>query len=145
MNNRKQKIEELIENFHSLRRKMMFHASGNTKLPRITPSQWGVLMFIEQQGKSTVKDVARALSITSSATTQLIDGLVASKYIMRETSIKDRRTVILTLSKNTKTQVDKMKKEGLRKFIKLFEVLNDKELDQYILLNKKIVEINLKK
>ena len=140
MINRKQKIEDLMENFRSLRRTMIFNASGTMKMPRITPSQWGVLLFVEQHTKGTVKDVAEALGITSSAATQLIDGLVRSKYILRETSLNDRRAVVLTLSKNTRAQVDKMKKEGLKKFLKLFEVLNDKELDQYVLLNKKIIE-----
>ncbi len=145
MTNRKQKIQELMENFQSLKRTMVFRAPGAVNMPRITPSQWGVLMFLEQSNESTVKEVAKALGITSSAATQLIDGLVTSKYIVRETFEEDRRTVILTLSKKTKAQVDKMKKEGLQKFLKLFEVLNNKEFDQYILLNKKIVERLLKK
>ena len=140
MTNRKQKVEELLENLQSFKRAMAFHVSGNMKIPRITPSQWGVLMFVEERGESTVKNAAKALGITSSATTQLIDGLVASGYVVRETPAKDRRTVIISLSKKTKTQVDKMKKEGLRKFLKLFEVLSDKEFNQYILLNKKIVD-----
>jgi MarR family transcriptional regulator, organic hydroperoxide resistance regulator len=145
MTNRKQKIEELMENFQALKRTMVFHTVHSIKVPRITPSQWGVLMLVEQHIGITVKDVAKMLSITSSATTQLIDGLVANGYIMRKTSVKDRRTVILTLSNKTKTQVEKMKKEGLQKFLKLFEGLNDKEFNQYILLNKKIVEKLLKK
>jgi DNA-binding MarR family transcriptional regulator len=145
MTNRKQKVKELLENFQSLRRTMVFHTAPNIKIPRITPSQWGVLMFVEQRGESTVKDVAKTLGITSSAGTQLIDGLVRSGYVLRKTSAHDRRTVILTLSNKTKTQVDKMKKEGLQKFLKFFEVLNDQEFNQYILLNKKIVERFLKK
>jgi DNA-binding MarR family transcriptional regulator len=63
---------------------------------------------------------------------------------MRKTSTLDRRIIKLTLSKKTKTQVDKMKKQGIQKFLKLFEVLSDKEFDRYILLNKKIVEKLLK-
>jgi DNA-binding MarR family transcriptional regulator len=145
MINRKQKVKELLENFYSLRRMMVFHTSSRLKIPRITSSQWGVLMFVEQRNESTVKDVAQALGISSSATTQLVDGLVASGYIVRKTSTEDRRTVALTLSTKTQKQVEKMKKEGLQKFLKLFEVLNDKEFDQYLLLNKKIVEKLFKK
>ena len=145
MTNRKQKIEELVENFQSLKRTMVFRATPSMKIPRITPSQWGLLMFVEQRGKSTVKEAAKALGITSSAATQLVDGLVISGYVKRETQAKDRREVVLTLSNKTKAEVDKMKKQGLQKFLKFFEVLNDKEFNQYILLNKKIVERLLKK
>ena len=145
MANRKQKIEELLVGLQSLKRTMMFRIAGTAKTPRITPSQWGVLMFIEQSGKSTVKDIAKTLGISSSAATQLVDGLMASKYLVREAHGADRRMVTLTLSKKCKNQINKMKKEALRKSLKLFAVLNDKELAQYILLNKKIMESCLKK
>src|ERR1035437_6017857 len=105
MENRKNKIKELLENLGSLRRHMTFCSTDSGKMPRITPSQLEVLMFVEQYGESTVKDVAKALGITSSAATQLIDGLVASGYLIRKTSTLDRRIVKLTLSKKTKTQI----------------------------------------
>lgn len=140
MINRKQKIKELMENFKALRRTTAFHAPMAINLPRITPSQWGALMCIEQHGESTVKDVAKTLGITSSASTQLIDGLVQSRYVVRKIHDKDRRAVTLTLSKKTRTQVNNMKNQMEQSFLKFFEVLNDKEFNQYILLNKKIVE-----
>lgn len=139
MENRKKKIKELLEGFGSLRRNMAFRSSGSAKMPRITSSQWGVLMMIEQRGESTVKDVAKALGITSSAATQLIDGLVKSGYIVKKSSPNDRRTVILNLSGKTKAQVGTMQKQALQKLLNVFEVFDDEELDQYILLNKKII------
>lgn len=144
MSLRKIKIEKLLENFGSLKRHLVFHSTHSRKVPRITPSQWRLLMMVKQQGESTVKEVAAALGISSSAATQLVDGLVASGYVVRETDVKDRRAVVLTLSKKTEAQVDKMRKQTLEKFYNFFKVLNDKELDQYILLNKKIVERFLK-
>lgn len=145
MENRKKKIKELLESFGSLRHHMSFRSVGSVNMPRITPSQWGALMIIEQRGESTLKDMAKTLGITSSAATQLVDGLVTNGYVMRKTHERDRRAVTLTLSKKTKAEVDKMKKQALQKFLEFFEVLNDKELNQYILLNKKIVERLLKK
>lgn len=144
MINRKQKIKELMDSFGSLRRVMAFHPVSIAKMPRITPSQWSALMLIEQQGESTVKDVAKALGITSSAATQLVDGLAANRYVTRETRSEDRRVVILALSSMAKKYVGAMKKEVLYKSLKFFDVLNDKEFNQYILLNKKIVDRLLK-
>lgn len=145
MTDRKQKIKELMEGFHSLKRSMAFRHTESIKTPRITPSQWGVLMMMGGRGKSTVKDVAEALNISSSAATQLVDGLVESKYVVREEHLEDRRKVTLTLSAKTKKQIAKMKDQGIKHFLELFEVLNDKEFDQYISLNKKIVERLTKK
>ncbi|MHB0865344.1 MAG: MarR family winged helix-turn-helix transcriptional regulator [Minisyncoccota bacterium] len=118
---------------------MTFRMDVAADIPRITPSQWSVLMFMEERSESTIKDVAQALGITSSAATQLVDGLVSSGYVARETHVEDRRAVTLTLPKKTKTQVKKMKERGIQKFLEIFQVLSDEEFDQYLALNKKIV------
>ena len=140
MINRKQKVIELMEGLQSLRRDMIFRPARTINIPRITPSQWGVLMIIEEWRKSTVKDVASALSITSSAATQLVDGLVTSGYVVRQEDAKDRRQVTLTLSKKTKLGVDKIKEQNIKHLLTFFKVLNDKEFNQFIILNNKIVE-----
>lgn len=141
---RKDKVETLIANFQPLRLAMTLPTTQYKGMPRITSSQWVVLLLVEQFDGSTVKDVAKAIAITSSAATQLIDGLVNNGYIEREPHPKDRRAVTLTLSEKMKGRVDKMKKDILQKYLTFFEVLSEKEFDQYILLNKKIVERLLK-
>jgi DNA-binding MarR family transcriptional regulator len=138
--NREQKIKELMEGFRSLKRSMKFHSTKTGRIPRITPSQWGALMIIDGRKESTIKDIANALNITSSATTQLVDGLVVNGYVIRKENAEDRRQVSLTLSNKTKTQVESMKKQFNKKFQKFFEVLDDKEFDQFALLCKKIFE-----
>jgi|ERR1700722_7474333 DNA-binding MarR family transcriptional regulator len=140
MKDRKQKIEELLSDLRSLRRSTAFGGAVSSKnVPRITPSQWGVLMHIEQHGKSTVKNISQTFKISSSASTQLVDGLVRSGYIARNVSPEDRRIMTLTLSQKSKSRIAQMKKLVLQKFLKLFEVLSDREFDQYLALNKKLV------
>ena len=140
MIDRKQKIGELLEGMRSLRRSMTFRGIGSPAMPRITPSQWGVLMLIEQRGEISVKEAATALRISSSASTQLVDGLVKSNYVERETHTEDRRAVVLTLSKKMKKQVEKMKGQMIQKFLEVFEVLTDKEFNQYCSLHRKILQ-----
>src|SRR5438874_1213861 len=105
MTDRQQKVKELMESFQTLRRSMAFRPSGSGKMPRITPSQWGALMMIGQHTEGTVTDVAKALGISRSAATQLIDGLVASGYVIRKENKSDRRTVSLTLSPKSKKHI----------------------------------------
>jgi DNA-binding MarR family transcriptional regulator len=140
MQNRKQKTEELMESFQLLRRSMALRPIRPGQAPRITPSQWGALMLIGQREETTVKDLAKSLRISSSATTQLIDGLVESGYVMRQVDDKDRRSVTLTLSRKTKSKMDKLKKERVGQLLTFFKALSDKEFDQYIALNKKILD-----
>lgn len=139
MTNRKEKINELVESFHSLRRHVAMNAAGCAQGPRITPSQWGVLMLIAHGDNSAVKDIAKSLDITSSAATQLVDGLVSSGYVVRKEDAKDRRRVALILSSTTKSHVAKMKKRVAVGLLKTFEILSDREFDQFLALNRKLV------
>ena len=140
MIDRKRKIEELLTDFQALRRTVVLKNAKAIGLPRVTPSQWGVLTLVEQREKSTVKEISQALGITSSAATQLVEGLVTSGYLVRKTSAKDRRSVVLTLSQKSKKQVDGMKKRVLQKFLKMFGAFTDREFNLYVALNKKLIE-----
>ena len=139
MGDRKRKVEELVEGLMSLKHRIAFSSHGSHKNPRITPAQWGVLMCVGHADTSTVKDVAGALSITSSAATQLIDGLVKNGYVERVADVRDRRAVALTLSKKTKGRVAAMKEAAIGQFLKLFESFTDKEFELYCALSKKVV------
>lgn len=137
MNDRKQKVKEFIDIFQTLQRVKGFRPP---LIPHITPAQWGVLMVLDTQGKSNVKDIASTLKISSSAATQLIDGLVAHGYVVRQEDTNDRRRIILFISKKSEKEISRIKKQIIEKFLTSFSVLSDAELDQLILLNKKIVD-----
>ena len=140
MSNRKEKIVEILQGFHILKRGMLFHTMDFGEVPKITPAQYAVLMLVEGRGECSVKEVADALDITSSATTQLLDGLVENGYVTRDAHKKDRRAVVLKLSEKTKLQVKIVKSLMLKNSLKLFAVLNDKEFAQYAALSNKIVQ-----
>jgi DNA-binding MarR family transcriptional regulator len=140
MTTRKQKVSEVAEILHSLGRHMAMGAVCCVKMPRVTPSQWGVLMLLNQGDRRTVKDIAGALGITSSAATQLVDGLVVSGYVTRKGDTDDRRKVTLTLSRATKNHVTSMRSQVGKKLLEIFKVLSDKEFNQYLELNKKLAQ-----
>ena len=140
MADRNQKIKELMESLHALRSRAVFGPPPGMHMPHITPSQWRVLLLVMKGDEHTVKDIAKTMGVSSSAATQLVDGLVASGYVIKKEDKNDRRKVSLTLSKTIKDHVMKMKKRAMVCFLKTFEVLNDKEFAQYIALNKKLVQ-----
>jgi|SRR3989338_1676586 len=144
MNNRLQKLEELMKSFRSFKKPLAFRG-GFLKIPRITPSQWMVLRVIGERQTSTVKDISESLNITSSAATQLVDGLVHSRYVVRKINKTDRRKVTLTLSKKSTKDIERMKKRMLRQMLYVFKILNDREFEQLYKLNKKIADSLLNK
>ncbi|MBC7836516.1 MarR family transcriptional regulator [Acetobacteraceae bacterium] len=140
MTNRKQKIEGFMKSFESLQRAVKFNPPGFKMFPRITPSQWGALMVLGERDGSSIKEVADMLGITSSAATQLVDGLVANGYALRTEDAHDRRRMTVTLSGKTKKQVKQAKEQAALHFLELFGALTDEEFDQFILLHAKAIE-----
>ncbi len=139
MSDRKKKIEQLAENIQSLRRRTVINFAHCAEGPRVTPAQWGALMLIEQGSNCTIKDISTSLKISSSAATQLVDALVASGFVTREEYAVDRRKTILALSRATKNHIAKMKKQVVGGLEKTFDVLSDREFDQFLALTQKLV------
>ncbi|MDO8669381.1 MAG: MarR family transcriptional regulator [Candidatus Buchananbacteria bacterium] len=135
---RKKMVENILHNMHVLKHELMMDYAAQKNIT-ITNSQSFVLLFVAKNNSANVKDIAKALHITSSATTQLIDGLTANGYLIRKVDTDDRRLTGLLLSPKAKNLFKEFKKQGLQKMIGLFSPLTDKELRQYADLNKKIV------
>ncbi|MGH7141020.1 MAG: MarR family transcriptional regulator [Minisyncoccia bacterium] len=115
---------------------------GAPTLPRrahaITASQWSALALLSHRERASVKDIALALRVSSSAATQLLDALVKEGYIKRQESRRDRRAVELRLSPRTVRHLSVIKKEMSVRLARLFSCLSDEELAEYVALNKKI-------
>lgn len=144
-NKRKEQIKDLMESFHVLKHGMAPHAVFSKNMAHITPAQIGVLMLLKKQNTSAVKDIANQLCVSSSAATQLIDELVKNGHIIRKTNPKDRREVMLSLSKNIDKIIKKIEEHLIDNAFNLFSVLSDKEFEQYIKLNEKIIQKSLAK
>lgn len=139
MVHRKKIIEEVLHNMHIMKHKLVvtYH---NKKEITITPSQGFVLRFVAENNTTNVGAIARALHITSSAATQLIDCLVDKGYLIRKNHPHDRRVSTLSLSTKANRLFNEFKEQSLEKMTELLGILSDKELVQYATLNKKIIE-----
>lgn len=124
-----------------------FHAIGNQIKARaahlghqngIAHSQWFVLKIIEHYKNRSIKDIAETLGISSSAATQLVDGLVQSGYVTRQEDLKDRRSVRLELSLTGKKHITAVNEKRISEMAGLFDALTDSELEEYLRLQRKI-------
>lgn len=139
MIDRKTTIEELMQYMYAMRKKLM--AKHDASSPsEITPAQGFVLRFVAHHEVVNIKTIARALHISSSATTQLVDGLVEKDYLLREHDTHDKRVIILSLSAKAKKQFKAFKKKHVKQLVEAFSALNDKELAQFTALNKKLMD-----
>lgn len=104
-----------------------------------THAQIGILFILEHHGPIGLKELARQLSMSPSAATQLVDGLARDKLLMREEDADDRRKIRLTVTPVGKEKLFLVKKAHIASSMKLFEVLSDMELIQYRDLQRKLI------
>jgi len=136
--NRKKMVEEITEALYSIRRKIaseMHHLSDEMQ---ITHPQWIVLHHVKKRGMINIKDLANLLEITSSAATQIVDGLVKKELLLRKRNKEDRRILNIELSDMAISKFDSIKSTSFNTLSALFDVLDDKELKDYRDLNNKI-------
>lgn len=140
---RSQNIQKLLDFFH-LQRKLIIsktiqEVSKNKSKIKLTPSQWPLVMFLENNGASSIKDIARAFGTSSSAATQLVDSVIRNGYAQKKNDSRDRRLQIITLTPKAKRDMEKVRKNIEQLIISTFEKLSDQELEDYLRINKKIV------
>lgn len=138
MPKRIQLIEEILHNFHAIRNITKARATRLGHQSHITHSQWFVLSMIGHFKKRSIKDIAQALEMSSSAATQLVDGLVQGGYVTRSEDQNDRRLVQLELSPKGKKHLVDTKEKRIAEMAEIFDVLTDKELEEFVRLHKKI-------
>ncbi|MDD5622245.1 MAG: MarR family transcriptional regulator [Actinomycetota bacterium] len=139
MNDRRKLIEKILEDIraikHEISAELHFFSAGI----RITHPQWLVLRLVKSNGTINIKDLANLLDTTSSATTQIVNGLVNKGLLLRKRNPDDRRTLKIELSEKFKNQFDSIKNKSFKTLSLLFDALDDDELLKYCELNDKII------
>lgn len=138
MSTREQLIEEILHSFHVIRNITKAKAASLGHQNHITHSQWFVLTIIQHFKKLSIKDIAEKMEMSSSAATQLVDGLVQTGLVIRQEDPKDRRLVKLELSPKGRKHLATTKKKRIAEMAEIFDALTDKELEEFVRLHKKI-------
>ncbi|MDD2807659.1 MAG: MarR family transcriptional regulator [Patescibacteria group bacterium] len=142
MSNRKRKIEEILESFQAIKNKMQSNSTPPDYKDCVTHSQLFVLAIIRQHCNIGIKEISKKLNISSSAATQLVDGLVENGYAVRKTDLKDRRALQLELTAKGYKYIVDLNNNRLKNLATLFDALNDDELVTFLTLHKKILAKN---
>lgn len=136
---------ELIQRFFTSMDSMtrigaMSPRSGS--LPKNMPShaQLGVLFVIAHRGTQTTKELAQHFGMTSSAATQLVNGLVKSRILERKEDAKDRRKMHIALTKKGEGVLEQARAHRMQKMKESFTPLSDEEIAQLLKIQIKIVE-----
>jgi len=95
-------LELLRQTISTVYRPLLWRKAAELELTR---PQAQVLHFIEQHPGCYMGEVAKALDVSVSAITQIVDRLERRKYVRRGNDPSDRRTYPLALTASGKDQV----------------------------------------
>jgi len=106
----------------------------------LTHTQAVVLKLIKKRGIINIKELASFLGTSSSAATQLVNGLVNKELLMRKRNPHDRRTLKIELTDKAHRQFDVLKNRSSETLTSIFNILDDAELQKYFEINYKLLE-----
>jgi DNA-binding MarR family transcriptional regulator len=103
---------------------------GDVKIPggkgvKLTFNQYQALTAIRELGECSVNDLANRLGIAQSTTSQLVDRLVLSGYVSREIFARDRRRMVVKLSKSGSQIMERRKQSLLKAYARILLVLEE--------------------
>ena len=87
-----------------------------------------------------MKQIAEALGVAVSTPTRTIDRLVEKGLVNRNVGKKDRRKLLIQLTPEGKELLERMDEEGMLLARKIFENLQDEEIDSLKRILLKISE-----
>jgi DNA-binding MarR family transcriptional regulator len=137
---RETQIENLLESFRSVHRKMAKAIQSMTADLNITYTQLIILGMTKDHEGFSIKELSTMMGMSSSAATQQVDSLVKKGYLVREGNLTDRRAIKIRLSNEMLARFGEIKKHQMEKLISLFETLSDQEIQTYCRLSQKIID-----
>jgi DNA-binding MarR family transcriptional regulator len=139
---REKLLESLMTEFNRLAR--TFHAGELRKAPKKGEAALGFVHFklfslvADEPDGIAVKELAEVLGVTSSAITQLVDPLVAHRYLTREADTTDRRSIRIKANAKNARHCALFRTTYMKYMGELFTPLSEKELREFIRLIEKV-------
>ena len=99
-----------------------------------------VLSELKHKGPQRQAELAETIGYTKGAMTSIAEKLVKLGLAERLYDENDRRTIRLQITEEGKNAFTKAQDVGKDVFIQLFEVLNEEEIEQYLLILEKLVQ-----
>ncbi|TRZ47982.1 MarR family transcriptional regulator [bacterium] len=133
---------ELVDLLFKISRLMKEEMSYTNKLTHLSVLQIQTLIFLNQNKKISMTDVAEYFHIELSSATSLLNILCDQKLVKRYEDPEDRRLVIVTLTDKGKTLLKQVICERKKKIEKTLSYLSKKEkkelLNILVTLNNKL-------
>ena len=126
--NKKDRVHEIIE-----LQQQAFRAMGKSEPNawmelNLTVAQLKCLHFIYFGGTTNLIKLAKALHVTPSNVTVIVNRLVTQELVTREENPEDRRAYILSMTKKGTALIEGLQESGAKRIVEILNKLSTKEL-----------------
>lgn len=104
----------------------------------LNPTEFAVLEMLYHKGDLPIQTVGKKILIASSSITYVIDKLENKQLVSRKNCSNDRRITYASLTAKGENLIEQIFPKHQEKIQKVFECLEDVDLDEIIKLMKKI-------
>lgn len=98
----------------------------------VNKSECFLIVEIGRQPRICIKDLAQILKLDKSGVSRSVEELVKKGYILRQPSEKDRRSVVLTLTKSGEERYNKIEADMYTEFKKVFSKIKKSDQDKVL-------------
>ena len=98
----------------------------------VNKSECFLIVEIGRQPGICIKDLAQILKLDKSGVSRSVEELVKKGYILRQPSEKDRRSVVLTLTKSGEDRYNKIEADMYTEFKKVFSKIKKSDQDKVL-------------
>lgn len=98
----------------------------------VNKSECFLIVEIGRQPGICIKDLAQILKLDKSGVSRSVEELVKKGYILRQPSEKDRRSVVLTLTKSGEERYNKIEADMYTEFKKVFSKIKKSDQDKVL-------------
>ena len=138
MTKRDELIKEYMQVMAMVQRQVLPIKASSAASQGLSRPQAEALHLLSCRQSATIKLMAELLGISSSAATQLTEGLVQMGLVSRQSSTEDRRVVEVSLTAAGKTKVEGLRDSAKGHIARLLEGLEDKDIEDLLVLLKKL-------
>lgn len=129
-------IDMMSRLFRTMKHSMSFHSEHS----HVTTLQFEVLWCIKKKKHAQMGEIAENFSVAMPTATALINKLIITKLVKRESDKKDRRIVRIALTKQGEKLLDEMAKQRNNRIHELLSYLSGKDKRDFLRILKTIVE-----
>lgn len=126
------KSREVTLLFYDISRMLYHLAQYHSPKDTLTLEQLQALMYISENQKIKMNDLAKFLGISAATATSLTNRLINHDWLQREEDPKDRRVVNITLKPNGKEKLRRILEYKTKELHNALATLNQNEKDQFI-------------